>query len=238
MPTIDEFAGSAALKGRTIQFETHGIHYRIVRIDERLYYRAHEAGVSIQDDYGHYLKLWAMDQARGGALGLAETYVALTMLLGETSQSYDDWKCSFSFPCLLDVKRDAGTFGYALHILDIRGNLNFLLYKLLADDDKRFDRMVVHAPFPEEFSREEINHFITFMRGYLEGYFETVKEGWHKWFFRTVPSECIVYGYQRGRFFNRQFRSEPAYRKAITKAEARQKLEPPTEPDAREAANG
>ena len=105
MPTIEEFAGQAALKGKPLSFETDGIHYRLVRIDDRLYYRAHEQGASIQDDHGFYLQLWGETERSGSGLGLAETYAALTMLLGESSESYDDWKCSFSFPCLLEVQR-------------------------------------------------------------------------------------------------------------------------------------
>lgn len=226
MPTIEKFAGKNALKGRSISLETGGINYRLVRIDDRLYYHAHEQGVSIQDDYGFYLQLWWGQERQGGGLGLAETYVALTMLLGESSENYDPWKCSFSFPCLLEVKRESGVYGYALHIVDIKGGVNYRLYKLLDRDDKRFDRMVIQPPFAEEFSRAEINHFIAFMTGYLEGYFDAVKKLWQKWFFRTVQCEFILYGFQRGRFFNRQYSSESAFREAIAKAEARQKLAP------------
>jgi hypothetical protein len=226
MPTIEQFAGKAAMKGKTIHFETGGVSYRLVRIDDRLYYRAHEQGVSIQDDHGLYLQLWWENEQSGGGLGLAETYVALTMLLGESSASYDDWKCSFSFPCLLEVRRESGVYGYALHIVDIKGGVNYRLYKLLDKDDQRFDRRVLQPPFAAEFSRAEINHFIAFMTGYLEGYFRVVKKQWTRWFFRTVQCEGIVYGYQRGRFFNRQYQSEAAFRKAIARAEAQQKLAP------------
>ena len=227
MPTIEEFAGQSVIKnGRTINFKTNGISYRLVRIDDRLYYRAHEHGVSIQDDYGFYLQLGLENEREGGGLGLAETYVALTLLLGESSEKYDDWKCSFSFPCLLEVNRNSGIFGYALHIVDIKGNVNYRLYKLLDKDDKRFDRRVIHAPFAEEFSRAEINHFIAFMTGYLEGYFSSVKQQWRRSFFRTVECERILYGYQGGRFFNRQYRTESGFRKAIARAEARQQFAP------------
>lgn len=229
MPTIEEFAGKAAMKNKTLNFETNGIRYRLVRIDDQMYYNAHEQGVSIQDDYGFYLQLWLENERSGGALGLAETYVALTMLLGESSESYDDWKCSFSFPCLLEVQRESGAYGYALHIVDIKGGVNYLLYKLLDKDDQRFDRRVIQKPFADEFSRAEINHFIAFMTGYLEGYFSEVKKLWKKWFFRTVKCEFIVYGYQRGRFFNRRYKSEAAFRKAIARAEERQKLAPQTD---------
>jgi hypothetical protein len=230
MPTIDEFAGSTKLTGKSIQFETSDIEYRLVRIDDRLYRRAHDAGVSIQEDYGLYLNLWWMHQQDGGGgLGLAETYAALTRLLGPTSESFDDWKCSFSFPCLLEVKRASGTYGYALHIVDIKGGVNYRLYKLLADDDERFDRNVIQPPFADEWSRAEINHFIVFKTGYLEGYFETVKRSWKDWFYRTVPCEGILYGYQRGRFYNRQFKTEAAFKRAIARAKERQQLAPPAE---------
>ncbi|HMV87511.1 MAG TPA: hypothetical protein PLD20_14355 [Blastocatellia bacterium] len=226
MPTIEEFAGKNALTGKSISFETEGINYRLVRIDDRLYYRAHQQGVSIQEDYGFYLELWMQQRREGGALGLAETYTALTRLLGESSENYDPWKCSFSFPCLLEVKRESGAYGYALHIVDIKGSVNYRLYKLLDRDDKRFDRQVIQPPFAEEFSRAEINHFIAFMTGYLEGYFDAIKKLRHKWFFRKVQCEFILYGFQRGRFFNRRFSSESAFRKAVARAEARQKLAP------------
>jgi hypothetical protein len=157
MPTIEEFARKAASGGRTIRFETGGIRYRLVRIDDRMYYRAHENGVSIQDDHGFYLQLWWEMERDGRGLGLAETYAALSMLLGESSESYDDWKCSFSFPCLLEVQRKSGAYGYALHIVDIKGGVNYRFYKLLDPDDQRFDRRVIQPPFADEFSRAEIN---------------------------------------------------------------------------------
>lgn len=227
MPTIEEFAGQSVIRnGQTISFKTGGISYRLVRIDDRLYHRAHEHGVSIQDDYGFYLQLGWENEQKGGGLGLAETYVALTLLLGESSEKYDDWKCSFSFPSLLEVNRKSGVFGYALHIVDIKGNVNYRLYKLLDKDDQRFDNRVIQAPFAEEFSRAEINHFIAYMTGYLKGYFSAVKKHWQKWFFRTVQCERIVYGYQRGRFFNRHYQSEAAFCQAIARAEARQQLAP------------
>ncbi|NOT63891.1 MAG: hypothetical protein HOP19_27065, partial [Acidobacteria bacterium] len=109
---------------------------------------------------------------------------------------------------------------------DIKGGVNYRLYKLLDDDDQRFDRRVIQRPFAEEFSRAEINHFVTFMHGYLEGYFETLKPRWQRWFFRTVQCEFIVYGFRHGRFFNRSYPTEASYRKALKKAEERQKLAP------------
>jgi hypothetical protein len=89
MPTIEEFAGKAAMKGKTISFETEGINFRLVRIDDRLYYRAHEQSVNIQEDYGLYLELWALDRNSDRSLGLVETYAALSQLFGESSESYN-----------------------------------------------------------------------------------------------------------------------------------------------------
>jgi hypothetical protein len=64
------------------------------------------------------------------------------------------------------------------------------------------------------------------MNGYLEGYFDEVKMRWDQWFFRTVQCEFILYGFRCGRFFNRQYQSEAAFRKAIEKAGAWMKLAP------------
>jgi hypothetical protein len=226
MKSIEDFERERHLERRVREFTIGDTHYRLVRINDQLYYEVCENSVAIMEDHGHYLDIWLAERRSADGLNLAETYVALKLLLGESGNSFDDWKCSFSFPCLLQIKKPHGEFAYAVHIYDMKGGLELYFRKLLEPDDKRFDRMVMQQPFADEFSREEINQFITFFYGYLSGFFSEVKKNYDEWFYKTIQAQGIIYGYQQGRFFAHSYDSEEEYDEALETVEMMQKLAP------------
>lgn len=195
MKNIKEFEQRFRIERRACDFTIGENSYQLVRIDDHLYNDVCRNSVVIKDGV-FYLSLWLSLEQSGKALNLAETYVALKLLLGESGHFYDDWKSSFSFPCLLQINKPDGEFAYAIHIYDYKGGLEFYIRKLLDPDDQRFDRRVVHDLFYDE------------------------------WFFKTVQCKQIVYGYQQGQFFEHSYDSEEEYKEAIETAELMQKLAP------------
>ncbi|MEP7338833.1 MAG: hypothetical protein ABI977_13950 [Acidobacteriota bacterium] len=224
MKHIEEFGKLFKKESKVCQFTIDGTEYRLVRINDSLYYEACRNSVAIMEDHGLYLDLWFSQRQSGKGLNLAETYVALKLLLGESSNSFDDWKCSFSFPCLLQIKKPHGESAYAVHMFDMKGGLELYFRKLLDAGDKRFDRMVMQQPLADEFSRAEINKFIAFFYGYLEGYLSAVRKDFDEWFFRTIRAQGIIYGYQQGQFFAHSYDSEKDFDEAIETVRMMQKL--------------
>ena len=139
--------------------------------------------------------------------------MALKRLFGESGNYYDDWKGSFSFPFLIYLQKEE-EFGYLMNIYNIKSSIEFKIAKLIHADDKRLERDILHNPF-EEFPREEINYLIDYFVGFLTGYFKSVRDRYDEFFFKTVKSNLILFGYRDGCFFDNQYENEEEFRKAI-----------------------
>jgi hypothetical protein len=74
-----------------------------------------------------YLNFYLSERDNKNKLNLAELFVSLTDLLGESGDWIDDWKGSFSFPVLLVLEKEQGKFFYLMDIYDNRGTLYFNL---------------------------------------------------------------------------------------------------------------
>jgi len=203
------------IKNKVINIEFRGNHYTLERLDDRKYYELWKNSLAIADDYGFYLHFYLDLERQGGEnLNLAQIYVALEKLCGESGKSFDDWKGSFSFPFFLKVSKGGQNFDYLLKIYDHRGSVYFGIHKQLQPDHS-YDTRVVHQPFPEEFSRQEINEFICYFYGYLQGYFEEIKSSYSQFFYKVVDSNCIIFGYKNGNFFEEHYDGEEEYQEAV-----------------------
>lgn len=89
-----------------------------------------------------------------------------------------------------------------MNIADHRGYVYFRLYKIRRDDLEGNDCYTVHKPFEEEFSRNEINYFLSYLYGYIIGRFQTFKRITPaEPFLRRIDSNLIAYGYQDNDYF-------------------------------------
>lgn len=70
-----------------------------------------------------------------------------------------------------------------------------------------------------EFYRQEINEFISYLYGYLVGVSEWVCQTQTQPFFKRIDSNHILYGYRNGEFFEEQIDSEEEYKAAIQSLE-------------------
>lgn len=199
---------------KVINIEFNGKHYRLFRLDDSQYYELWKNSLAIADDYGFYLNLYFYLRDKSSSLNLAQVYVALEKLCGSSGKFFDDWKGSFSFPFFLEVSKAGQKFDYLLDIYDHRGSLYFGIRKQLKPDDS-YDARIIHQPFPEEFSRQDINEFISYFYGYLQGYFATIKGSYEQFFCKRVDSNCILFGFKDGIFFEEHYEDYEDYEQAV-----------------------
>jgi hypothetical protein len=206
------------MRGMAINVALDNIHCRCSRLDDKEHFELEQNSLAIAADYGFYMRFYHFLEQRGDYLNFAKIYTTLKSLCGESGKGYDDWKGSFSFPFLVEVKKGEKEFRYLLNIFNYRDSLYFGIRKPLQPDD-RFDRQLIHQPFEDEFSREEINNFIISFYAYLVSSFRAIAPSYDEFFFNRVDSNGILFGYKDGQFFQDHYDSPEEYKKAVTMLE-------------------
>lgn len=161
------------------------------------------------------IQLMLSERYNPDRLSLPKAFLTLEHLFGKTSDWFDKWKCSFSFPLLLVLKKSAGQFYYLLRVEDYRGSLEFRLYRFLENGVDGYDVNIYREPFELEFSRAEINQFICYLYGYLIGAAKVVCVLPLRPFLKCIDSNHILYGYRDGKLFEEQIDLEEDYETAI-----------------------
>ncbi|KAB8315663.1 hypothetical protein SD81_030330 [Tolypothrix campylonemoides VB511288] len=199
-----------------IDLHSRGINYHLWSLDTTEYKNLRSNSLPIADDYSFYIELYLFEREKEDRLNLAELFVTLEWLFGESSDFFDDWKGSFCFPILLVVKKAIGDFFYLMRIYDHRGTVYFSIYRILENGRDDYDTDKLREPFALEFSRQEINYFFSFLYGYITGYFQSLKQNLIvQPFLKKVDSNLIVYGYKDGEYFEKQYDSPETYQAAI-----------------------
>ena len=207
------------MRGPVIDVAVKSFRCRCTRLDNREHFELGRNSLAIADDEGFYIGFYRSLERRGDYLNFAKIYVILKSLCGKSGNGYDDWKGSFSFPFLVEVIKGGKEFRYLLNIFNYRDSLYFNFRKPLPPDDQRFDRQVIYQPLAEEFSREEMNSFITSFYAYLVSSFKAMAPGYNEFFFKRVDSNGILFGYEDGQFFEEHFKSSEEYNKALERLE-------------------
>ena len=202
------------IQDKVINIEIGGNHYRLSRLNDDRYYELWQNSIAIADDYGFYLDLYLYLRERGESLNLAQIYVSLEKLCGKSGNFFDDWKGSFSFPFSLEVSKPGDRFDYLLNIYDHRGSLYFGIRRQLQSHES-YELMPIYQPFPEEFSRKEINRFVAYFYNYLRGYFEATQGLYEDFFFKQIDSNEILFGYKDGVFFEDNYDDYETYKEAV-----------------------
>ncbi|BBD62960.1 hypothetical protein NIES2109_58100 (plasmid) [Nostoc sp. HK-01] len=203
-----------------VKLENRGIKYQLWRLDDSEFRNLRFKSLPIRDDYMLYVHLDLLGRDDKDKLNLAQIFVTLTYLFGDSSNWIDDWKGTFSFPILLILEKLQGKFFYLLDIYDNRGTLYFIFYRILEADVEGYDTQILREPFELEFSRQEINHFISYFHGYLEGCFKSIKALLpSENFFRKIGSNHIIYGYKDDDYFEEHYESQEEYQVAIENLE-------------------
>jgi hypothetical protein len=230
MQSIDEILAAAALlsgadlgKLRTaierldrlanaIVLKTSRLTFRLSRQTDSEHWVSLRQSLAIEEDYGFYLfRFWRQP---GQELSLAQAYLTLKHVAGESSRHLDDYKMAFSFPFAMDVIKGNQTFAYLLDVRNIRDSLYFSLRRRVDPGDSRLKDGRIHPPFEGEFGREDIRFFISYFYGYLLGRWETLKPEQRQPFVRRVPAAQIIFGCCDGKAFEEQFESPEEYEAA------------------------
>jgi hypothetical protein len=226
MPTIDEILSAAAslspadlgklrsaiermdrLANAIVLETSGGMTVRLYRQTDSEHWHALRQSLAIDEDYGDVLR-------PGQELNLAQVYLALKHLAGDSGCSLDEYKMAFSFPFATDVIKRNQTFAYLLDVRNIRDSLYFSLRKPVEPGDKRLKDGHIHPPFEDEFGIEEIRFFRSYFYGYLLGRWETLTPEQLQPFVRRVPAALIIFGYCDGKAFEEQFDSSAKYEAA------------------------
>ncbi|HLK59080.1 MAG TPA: hypothetical protein VKU00_21140 [Chthonomonadaceae bacterium] len=210
-----EKEGPKNTKRRT-HFTLKELEIVLTRLDDDAYYKIARRSLAIQEDGFFLLNLFRPQGQERGRMNFAETYLILKYLYGESGQCYDDYKGSFAFPFALDVIKRERSFHYLLRVHNFRSMLEFALRRRV-DSTAQIDP-ILHAPFEDEFSRQEINEFIAFFYGYLEGRMEILLTNGIQPppFLHRVQSNLILYGCLEGRFFEEHFDNQEEFEQAYS----------------------
>jgi hypothetical protein len=195
-----------------INLECDGIKYEMWRVDDTEYAKLEKSNIlPIKHEWDFYSQIDITQRyTKNNNLNLAELFTILEYFLGESSNSYDEYRGSFKFHNLLVIKRENGIFFYVLNILDHRGYMIFDLYKVLKNAKEKYE------PFNSEFSQEEIKYFFNYFHGFLIGYFNQIKSIIPRQkFLKKVDSSLILYGYKDGNYFEDDYESQEIYKQQI-----------------------
>jgi len=202
-----------------IDLECQGIKYELWRIDDTEYTKFRkDNSVAIENDCNFSGQLYLSEQYReDNNLNLAEFFTVLEYLLGESSNSYDDYRGSFKFHNLLVIKREDSIFFYLINISDHRGFMQFDLYKIVENTEKnKYDDLRSYKPFASELSKKEINYLFSYLYGFLIEYFNNMKSVIPRQnFLKKVDCNFILYGCKDGEYFEYEYDSEEFYKAQI-----------------------
>jgi len=208
----DEKKDSAPLNNFSIDIKIEERIYKLIRLDDEQYYILRKNSISIADDNDCLTYLSTSKNTIYSSL--SKMYVVLKERFGESGLYYDDWKGAFSFPFLIYFQKGEKYFSYLLNIYNFRSFIEFKISKLIDVNDQNLRQDIYYEPF-EEFSKKDIAVFIGYIVGFCTGYFESAAERYNQFFFKTVRSNLIIFGYKDGNFFDHDYEDEDKFCQAV-----------------------
>lgn len=203
--------------------------YLLTRISDQTYRELAQNSLHIATDYGFLFDL-AYDESLIYS-SMSRMYASLSEHFGPSGKMYDDYKGSFSFPFSLSFEHEGQSLTYLLRFFNARTSIEYQLMKVCRQREHGLDTRVLHEAFAD-FTDPQIYFVISFLAGFLSGYFESVERFYEQFFFQSVESNWIVFGFKDGKFFDTQYETEEEFRAAIAdlRAYAAQQLPPGTAP--------
>ena len=188
-----------------LELESRGIKYQLWRLDDNEEQKLRDNSLPIDDDYMFDVQLdWSVRGSKD-KLNLAEVFITLEWLFRKTNDFYDERKGSFRFPVLLIIENTNGTFYYLMVISDHRGTVYYRMYRIIENSIEGYDTQRSREPFELEFSRQEINYFLSYFHGYISGCFKVANMMIPtQTFLKRINSNLILYGCRDGIYFEEQ----------------------------------
>jgi hypothetical protein len=135
-------------------------------------------------------------------LTLAHILAVLESKFGPSSPLFDAHRGSLSFPLLVTLQRER-RISLLLRCHDHRGMLHFPLYRVTTGDPGREQ---YQDPDPRDLSPANIDEFTMFFHSYLLELAGLREVRLVAPFYRSIPSELLLYGYDGKQFFERRYR--------------------------------
>jgi hypothetical protein len=199
-----------------VELQLNNVKYELWRLDDAEYRLLQPNSIYIKNNFTLYQELYLSSPDNKANLNLSQIFITLTHLFGNSSNLFDSYKGSFSFPILLIVKKTVGNFFYLMHIFDTRGWFEYLTYKLFEDESDAYNNQRRTHPFESEFSGQEIKDFLNYFYLHLLEVFENAKSVViSEPFLRTIDSNFILYGYDNHEYFELGYDDEESYQAAI-----------------------
>ena len=130
---------------------------------------------------------------------LAKMYMALYSYFGGHN-NYDDYKCSFSYRFKLTIEQKNKKFEYGLALMDMKGNMPYFTYYRQPLEGENPD--AYQSPIDDQFSKEDMRLCTMTFISYLEGFFLGYKPYFNQPFYRINHAGYLIYGFEKGEFFN------------------------------------
>ncbi len=187
------------LPARRVKFRVSGHHCEVIRLSDRRYVELCKTSIAIKtfDEIVGY-------QMRRGALQLAETFAACSLIFGKRGRIFDDWKGSFSFPLAFEIENSKQSPCVLLNLQNYRSGIDFGLRQVVAANDPRLNHPYLYGYEAVEFPSSLMTELLFHLIGFIEGFATTCQ--WDEPFVLSVQSNAIVYGYSaENKFFNLGF---------------------------------
>jgi|GEM_PF-936272 len=206
------------IKNNSIEIESKENIYKLIRISDEEYSMLRLHSVQIKEDFMHFMSLSGSKDLIYPSL--SKMYTTLKDLFGESGEHYDDWKCSFCFPFLMQFKYKNVEFDYLMKVIDIKGGIEIIFYKMVHEDDEECKRKeIIYRSF-EELPEDEMIYIMNYFAGYMTGVFKNLDLIYTKFYFKTINSLNIVYGFKHPDFFDKRFESDEEYDSFVHQMEA------------------
>ncbi|PKM33845.1 MAG: hypothetical protein CVV06_20510 [Gammaproteobacteria bacterium HGW-Gammaproteobacteria-10] len=174
------------------------------------------------DAWWYYLRSSNNEDLR--AAPLAFFFMIFEHAFGPSGNWYDCFKGAFSFPFALRILKNDAVIPYLINVNCWRGSVEFRFYKIIEADETRFDTSIIHKPFDDELSEQQMNVLANFLMGFAEGFWTAKQRNKDKWeklfpedtqqdFVKAIDSNYILFGFKDGSFFQMCYSDQDEYEK-------------------------
>lgn len=173
-----------------------------------------EKSLPIFGNYRYYFLLEHQLDYLAPSFDHPRLYAALKTLFGDSTSLYDHYKCSFGYQFLLKIIWKDRESEYSINFTDIKGGITFIFRKILATSEeleKYKDRTILHEPLEDDFSKEEMEYFMSMFTFYLIGFMESFEEHYNKEFARSLDYCHMIYGFRGNKFFLEQYENQEEF---------------------------
>ncbi|BCL40075.1 hypothetical protein [Nostoc sp. MS1] len=196
-------------------FELETIKYELLRLDDYEYRKLQDNSIHIKDYSTFYYNGYLFESNNRDNLKLAQAFITLTWLFGNSSDSFDSTQSSFSFPFLLTINKTIDKFFYLLHIFDCKGSIYYRIYKIF-EDESDIPKTIQNEVFESEFTHQEINIFFSYIHRYIIESFQTLNSvTTPEPFLKAIDASCLIYGYHNNQYIEEEYNGEKSYQAAL-----------------------